>query len=207
VEPHEAITIAEYQATAASFRDGTWDHDVSQNRQALIQALPRNPGRILDLGCGPGRDLLAFKADGHEPIGIDATPAFVAMAREATGCEVWEQSFLGLKLPDRHFDGIFANASLIHVPQAEMRRVLRDLRQSLVPGGAMVMSIARGEGEGYAQRPTGQRYTAFWEYDTLAPLVTQAGFTILRHYYRPPGLPQAQQSWVVIVAQRPIGGD
>jgi hypothetical protein len=81
--------------------------------------------------------------------------------------------------------------------------VLKVLERSLVPGGALVMSMVRGEGEGYDYRPTGQRYTACWEYDTLAPVLEQAGFTILSHYYRPPG--QAQQSWVVIVAQRPVG--
>ncbi len=202
MKSHETITIAEYQATADSFRQGTWDHDVTQNRQALTQAMPRNPGRILDFGCGPGRDLVAFQAEGHEAIGLDATPAFVTMARDTTGCEVWQQNFLDLDLPDQHFDGIFANASLIHVPQAEMLRVLQELGRSLVENGAIVMSLARGEGEGFANRPTGQRYTSFWEYETMTPILEQAGFQICDHYYRPPGLPQAMQSWVVIVARR-----
>ena len=56
----EQITVAEYQATAEEFRIGTWNHDVSQNRNALISVMPKNPGRILDFGCGPGRDLMAF---------------------------------------------------------------------------------------------------------------------------------------------------
>jgi SAM-dependent methyltransferase len=204
MQPHEQITIAEYQSTAASFREGTWDHDVSQNRQALIAAMPRNPGRILDFGCGPGRDIVAFQAEGHEAIGLDATPAFVEMAKQAGNGEVWQQNFLNLDLPDQFFDGIFANASLIHVPQAEMLRVLKDLYRSLVPQGAIVMSLARGAGEGYADRLTGQRYTSFWEYDTMAPIVEQAGFTIAHHYYRPPGLPQPMQSWVAIVAHRSV---
>jgi SAM-dependent methyltransferase len=203
LEEHEVMTIAEYQATAASFREGTWDHDVSQNRNALIAALPRQPGRILDLGCGPGRDLVAFQQLGHEAIGLDATPAFVDMAKAASGCDVWQQSFLSLELPEHFFDGIFANASLIHVPQAEMVRVLQDLRRSLVPHGAMIMSMVRGDGEGFVPRPTGYRYTAGWEYDTLAPCLEQAGFEILHHYYRPPGLPIQQQSWVVLVARNP----
>jgi SAM-dependent methyltransferase len=202
MEPHEKITIAEYQSTAASFREGTWDHDVSQNRQALIAAMPRNPGRILDFGCGPGRDIVAFQAEGHEAIGLDATPAFVEMAKQAGNGEVWQQNFLNLDLPNQFFDGIFANASLIHVPQAEMLRVLKDLYRSLVPKGAIAMSLARGNGEGYADRLTGQRYTSFWEYATIAPLIEQAGFTIAHHYYRPPGLPQEMQSWVAIVAHR-----
>lgn len=165
--------------------------------------MPRNPGRILDFGCGPGRDIVAFQAEGQEVIGLDATPAFVAMAQEAGGGEVWQQNFLNLDLPKQFFDGIFANASLLHIPQTAMLRVLQDLYRTLVPGGAIVMSLARGDGEGYIERLTGQRYTSFWEYVTIAPLIEQAGLTIDHHYYRPPGLPPAQQSWLAIVAKRP----
>jgi len=204
VEQHEQLTIAEYQATAASFREGTWEHDVSQNLDALVAAMPRNPGKILDVGCGPGRDLIAFKRQGHTVIGVDATPAFVEMAQQVSGCEVWQQSFLSLDLPPETFDGIFANASLIHVPRADMVRVLKDLLRALVASGAMVMSMCRGDGEGYSARPTGYRYVVAWEYETLAPCVEQAGFEILHHYYRPPGLPCAAQSWLAIVARKKV---
>ena len=202
MEQHEQVTIAEYQATAQSFREGTWNHDVSQNRNALVAAMPRNPGKILDLGCGPGRDLVAFKGQCHTVIGLVATPAFVQKAQQASGCEVWQQSFLSLGLPPETFDGIFANAALIHVPRADMVRVLKDLWRSLVPDGAIMMSMVRGDGEGYSVRATGYRYVAGWEYETLAPCVEQAGFEILHHYYRPPGLPCQQQSWLVIVARK-----
>lgn len=198
----EQITIAEYQATAESFRLGTWDHDVSQNRNALISAMSKNPGRILDVGCGPGRDLMAFKTLGQEAIGLDATPAFVDMAKHITGCEVWQQNFLNLNLPMQHFDGVFANASLLHVPEANMEQVLRDLYECLVVGGAIVTSLARGSGEGFDRRATGERYTSFWEYETIVPYVKKVGFTVVDHYYRPPGLPKQDQSWVVIVARR-----
>jgi len=202
VEQHEQVTIAQYQAEADGFREGTWDHDVSQNRDALVAAMPQNPGKILDLGCGPGRDLVAFKGQGHTAIGLDATPAFVEMARQASGCEVWQQSFLSLDLPPETFDGIFANASLLHVPRGDMVRVLRDVWRSLVVEGALMMSMGRGDWEGYTARETGYRYVVAWEYETLAPCVEQAGFEIVDHYYRPPGLPLQQQSWVVIVARK-----
>lgn len=202
MEQHEEVTIAQYQAEADGFREGTWDHDVSQNRDALVAAMPQNPGKILDLGCGPGRDLVAFKGQGHTVIGLDATPAFVEMARQASGCEVWQQSFLSLDLPPETFDGIFANASLLHVPRDQMVRVLRDVWRSLVVEGALMMSMGRGDWEGYTARETGYRYVVAWEYETLAPCVEQAGFEIVDHYYRPPGLPLQQQSWVVIVARK-----
>jgi SAM-dependent methyltransferase len=202
MEQHEEITVSEYQLTAESFREGTWGHDVSQNRAALIAALPNTPGKILDLGCGPGRDLVAFQELGHIVTGLDATPAFVQMAKSAANCPVLEQSFLSLDLPANHFDGIFANASLIHVPTHEMLRVLKDLRKSLVDRGSLVLSMMRGDSEGFSHRPTGSRYVAGWEYDTLAPQLLAAGFQILNHYYRPPGLSIEQQSWLVIVAQK-----
>ncbi len=202
MEQHEQVTIAQYQAEADSFKSGTWDHDVSQNRDALLAALPKNPGKILDLGCGPGRDLVAFKAQNQTVIGLDATPAFVEMAREASGCEVWQQSFLGLNLPTDSFDGIFANASLIHVPRQAMVRVLQDLWRSLILNGVLLMSMGRGDWEGYTARTSGYRYVVAWEYETLAPCLKQAGFTIINHYYRPPGLPRQEQSWLVIVAKK-----
>ena len=202
MEQHEQITIAQYQAEADFFRAGTWNHDVSQNRNALVAAMPKIPGKILDVGCGPGRDLVAFKHQGHTVIGLDATPAFVEMAQQASGCEVWQQSFLNLDLPPETFDGIFANAALIHVPRADMVRVLKDLWRSLVTHGAIVMSMGRGDWEGYIPCPGGYRYIVGWEYETLSPCLEQGGFEILHHYYRPPGLPCQQQSWLVIVARK-----
>lgn len=75
-------TVSHYQQLAEDFRDGTKDHDVSQNLDALLRHLPGPSGqRILDLGCGPGRDLAALVARGHVPVGLDGAAAFVAMAR------------------------------------------------------------------------------------------------------------------------------
>jgi len=157
MEPHEQITIAEYQLTAEDYRIGTWHHDVSQNRNALVAAMHKSKGRILDLGCGPGRDLVVFQEMGYQVTGLDATLAFVEMAQQIAGCEVWQQSFLSLDLPNSTFDGIFANASLIHVPSAEMLGVLKDLHQALNKNGILLMSMVRGDREGYSERPTGFR--------------------------------------------------
>ena len=95
-------TLRHYEQTASDFREGTRDHDVSQNIGALLRHIEGNaPFKILDLGCGPGRDLKAFAALGHVPIGLDGASSFVEMARRETGCEVWHQDFLQLDLPLR----------------------------------------------------------------------------------------------------------
>ena len=190
-------TLAHYEERAADFWQGTRDHDVTQNIGALLRHIHgAAPLRILDLGCGPGRDLMAFRALGHEPIGVDGSPAFVAMARQHSGCEVWQQDFLALDLPAAHFDGIFANASLFHVPRQELPRVLRQLRAALKPDGVIFTSNPRGDNEEDWNRG---RYGVYHDLASWRAYLVDAGFTELEHYYRPPGLPLEQQPWLASV--------
>ena len=114
------VTIAHYDRSAAAFWNGTRDHNVSQNYRALLDAIDGDPPySILDLGCGPGRDLHHFRSLGHNAVGLDGSKEFVAMARSYSGCEVLHQDFLAMELPKGRFDGVFANASLFHVPSQE----------------------------------------------------------------------------------------
>ena len=101
-------------------------------------------GSILDFGCGPGRDLLAFKQLGHLPTGLEGSENFCTMARQYTQCEVLHQDFLRLDLPPEAFDGIFANASLFQIPSQELPRVLGELRTSLKNHGVLFSSNPRG---------------------------------------------------------------
>src|ERR1700736_4877219 len=134
-------TLAYYEHRAEEFRAGTRDHDVSQNIAALLKHIESEPPfTILDFGCGPGRDLKSMAALGHTAIGLDGAAAFAAMARADTGCEIWQQDFLALDLPSKHFDGIFANASLFHVPSRELPPVLQQLHAALQPAGVLVTS-------------------------------------------------------------------
>ena len=127
-------TIDHYETRAQAFWEGTRDHDVSQNMDALLDHIPSDePAHILDFGCGPGRDLVAFRDRGHLPVGLDGSAAFCDMARERSGRPVLHQDFLALDLPDGRFDGVFANASLFHVPMDAISRVLEELRASLKP--------------------------------------------------------------------------
>ncbi len=192
-----AATIAEYDRIAAAYRRGTADHDVSQNIAALLDAIEGEPPHaVLDLGCGPGRDLRRFTALGHEAVGLDGSRAFVAMARAETGCEVLHQDFLALDLPRARFDGAFANASLFHVPGSELARVLEDLAATLKPGGVLFCSNPRGRNE---EGWVGGRYGCFHDLETWRTYAEAAGFRELRHYFRPPGRPRAQQPWLATV--------
>jgi len=197
-----AQTLESYAVRAEAFRDGTRDHDVRQNIDALLSHIEAPPPfHILDFGCGPGRDLATFTRLGHIAIGLEGAAPFAAMARAATGCEVWEQDFLRLDLPAARFDGIFANAALFHVPSQELPRVLRELEATLKPGGVLFSSNPHGDNsEGWNRG----RYGAYHDRATWERYLVAAGFVPLTHYYRPAGLPRAQQPWLACVARKPL---
>lgn len=192
-----AVTLAHYEQRAAAFRAGTSDHDVSQNISALLRYIQaESPYVLLDFGCGPGRDLKTFTNMGHRAIGLDGAASFVEMARADSGCEVWHQDFLNLTLPDNYFDGVYANASLFHVPSVELPRVLLQLHATLKTGGVLFSSNPRGDNqEGW----NGGRYGVYHDLETWRRYLNEAGFIELEHYYRPTGLPREQQSWLASV--------
>ena len=140
-----------------------------------------------------------FSQLGHIAVGLEGAERFAVMARAYTGCEVWQQDFLKLDLPYEHFDGVFANAALFHVPAQELPRVLLELRATLKPRGVLFASNPRGRNEEGWNRG---RYGAYHDLETWCGYLCAAGFEELTHYYRPPGLPRERQPWLASVWRR-----
>ena len=199
LEEIENLTIGHYEDNAESFRIGTKDHDVSQNIAAFLGALPKGKQLdILDFGCGPGRDLNVFKQMGHRPTGLDGSKEFCKMTQQLSKFPILHQKFLHLELEDNSFDGVFANASLFHVPSLELSRVLKEIHSALRKGGILFSSNPRGSTEGWQ----GQRYGHYMEFEESEIYLKKNGFKILDHYYRPSGKPKELQPWLAIVSQR-----
>jgi SAM-dependent methyltransferase len=202
-----ARTLAHYEDHATSFWEGTRDHDVSQNHAALLAALGGGVGlRILDFGCGPGRDLGAFLELGQVPVGLDGCEAFVAHARAHTGCEVLHQNFFELALGERRFDGVFANASLFHVPRALLPGVLAELLRVLVPGGVLFCSNPRAFTD-YQEGWNGERYGCYLTVEDWTALISGAGFVLEHQYLRPTGRPPSEQPWIAMVWRKTASPD
>ena len=101
-----------------------------------------------------------------------------------------------MQLPESRFDGVFANASLFHVPSQELPRVLLELCKTLKSRGVLFSSNPRGNNE---EGLSDDRYVCFFDLDTWRDYVVSAGFVEVGHYHRPPGLPRHKQPWLATV--------
>eukprot|EP00798_Chlamydomonas_sp_ICE-L_P026220 gene26220-11952_t len=216
-------TLEHYSLRAAQFWEGTRDHDVSQNRGALLRNLEQHyttpspasssgsgPSyNILDVGCGPGRDLMALTALGHSVTGLDGCPEFIEMSKvNCPQAKLLLQDLHKLDLGLDVYDGIFANAVLFHVHKPELPRVLRELHAALRPSGVLFVSNPRAMGP--ADMESGgvndwggdQRYGHYQTVTSWEKTCSEAGFKQLEHYCRPPGRPQEEQPWLASVWQK-----
>lgn len=148
------INGAYYDRHAQAYFERTRDLDVSHLYRPFLAQLA--PGaRILDAGCGPGRDLRAFRERGYDAVGIDASASMVRLARVHAGAEVHHQRFQDVAWREV-FDGIWACASLLHVPRSELAEVLALLADALKPDGVLYASFGWGRGE---REANGRRFT------------------------------------------------
>ena len=190
-------TIAHYDQNAVAYNEGTKDHDVSQNINALLRAIKSEPPfQLLDFGCGPGRDLQTFTKLGHIAIGLEGSQQAAQIARMKSGCEILVQDFFNLSLPENTFDGIFANASLFHIPNKLLPKVLSNLWACLKPNGILFSSNPRGNNQ---ESWCGDRFGSYHDLAAWRSFMTNAQFTEIEYYYRPSGLPIEQQPWLASV--------
>lgn len=136
------------------------------------------PSVILDAGCGPGRDLARFTAHGHTAHGIDLNPVFVEMATAVAPTSLCDLREVGDRFDTGRFDGIWAAASLVHLPEPEARDVLAQLAQLLRPGGKLFACVMSTGETGWLDEPDGRRWYTVWPADAFADAVAKAGFVL-----------------------------
>ncbi|HKD05903.1 MAG TPA: class I SAM-dependent methyltransferase [Bryobacteraceae bacterium] len=138
-------SVAYYEENADQFVSDTLNVDMSELHRRFLDLIPRG-GRILDAGCGSGRDSKAFLNAGYEVVSIDASSKMVAATSALTGHTALKISFQEMSFVNE-FDGIWACASLLHVPRSMLAAVLLRLEQALKPGGHLYMSFKYGDSE------------------------------------------------------------
>ena len=159
-----------YNKHAAEFYRRTVDIAMEEGYQPFLDRIP-DGGAILDAGCGSGRDSRAFLDRGYRVTAFDASPQMARLAETLTGLPVAVLRFQEMDFAEE-FDGIWACASLLHVPHAEMIDVFNRFEAALKPGGHWHASFKYGTGEMALGERTFTNYTEDTFRELLAPFAT-----------------------------------
>jgi SAM-dependent methyltransferase len=213
---HDVAALAE-RVTIGAY--DTYADDYAQSTSAMPEAVAGNiarfvatvgpEGRVLEVGSGPGRDALALEQIGLSVRRTDISPGFVRQLRSA-GYVADQLDPLRDDLTDplrdgASYDGVWANASLIHVRRESLPIVLRRLASATRPGGTLHVTLKEGDGESWSVHGSvsAPRFFTYWREDALRDVIHQAGWDVdeVRHGESDhPGRPT--QSWLAVFATR-----
>ncbi len=192
-------TIDYYNSNSDAFFENTVNADMSAQYHMFEKYLSGG-ARILDLGCGSGRDTKHFIGSGFDVVAIDGSEKLCKIASEHTGIEVKRMFFQDLAFYNE-FDGIWACASLLHIPSAELENVMKKLKRALVSNGIIYLSFKKGNFEGERNG----RYFTDLDEKTLKKLIeTVGGLTIKKLYSTQDVRPGREEEWLnaIIIRDR-----
>jgi SAM-dependent methyltransferase len=197
-----AATISYYNRHAADFAAQTAKIDMEPLYRRFLPYVPTG-GRILDAGCGVGRDVLAFVERGYDVVAIDASEEMVRLARERVGrrAAVHLMQFQDVRWRNG-FDGIWTCASLLHVPAESLAEVATRLAKALRPGGAWYMSFKIGSGE----RAAGGRLFVDHDETTLRLILEATPMEFIENWTSMEVRPgRTNEQWLNVIARREGG--
>lgn len=190
-------TIDYYNQHAEEFVASTFHVKMGELYQPFIRYL-LDSGSILDLGCGSGRDSLAFKNLGYQVEATDYSEELVTKARELTGINVRQQNFYELSELNQ-YDGIWACASLLHCERKRLPEVLKKILKALKVNGICYMSFKYGEGDRYKD---GRQFTDMDESQAQSLLKKFDNILLLQQWITTDKRPDHNEDWLNIVFQK-----
>jgi SAM-dependent methyltransferase len=192
-----AETLLYYEQNAARYAGDTAHIDMAPLYEPFLALVPAG-GRILDAGCGPGRDGLAFMARGYEVLAIDGASAMVRAAA-AAGVPARRLRFQEMAF-ESEFDGAWACASLLHVPRAEIVDVLGRLARAVRDGGCVYLSFKQGAGERWR---SGRLFNDYTKEEVRRLIAGAAGLGLVSLWETADRRPhRSDEVWVNALAQR-----
>jgi SAM-dependent methyltransferase len=186
-----------YDENGQEFFDGTVNTDMTPHYDEFLGYVAEG-GHILDVGCGSGRDTRNFKKLGYDVTAIDGSLKMCELASEYSGVNVKHMQFQEIEFTDE-FDGIWASASLLHVPSTEIDQVLDKLKTALKKDGTLYASFKLGDFEG---KRNGRFFNDFTE-STACDLFEKNGFEIIKTWLTNDArLNRQDEKWVNILANK-----
>ncbi|MBN1641535.1 MAG: NUDIX domain-containing protein [Anaerolineae bacterium] len=177
--PDQGETRSAYDAIAHPYGDRWFDIRLHEDMARFVGRLA--PGvRVLDVGCGPGRDTAWLVEQGYDAYGVDLSLGMLRAARQrGLDVPVAQADMRRLPFPKGAFRGLWVCASLLHIPKTEASGVLRELERVVHPGHIYV-AVKRGEGEAWVEDSRGiRRLFAYYHPDELQLLMERSGFEVL----------------------------
>ena len=171
------VTINFYEKNAEAYAALTVTADMSRAYEKFLAYLPHG-AKVLDAGCGSGRDSLFFMRQGYRVTMLDASAAMCRCAEKLTGQKALHKTFAEINF-DKQFDGIWANASLLHVPEQELEKVLKILHRALKDDGVLYASWKYGE----AERRDGERFYCDMTEEKLKKLLRRTGCFVCKEVW------------------------
>lgn len=192
-------TLDVYAKRAAEYADRFSSDTADRHLQRFIGSVPSG-GRVLDLGCGPGRSARFMVRAGLEVDAWDASPEMARIGREAHGLDIRIAQFSDLDATEI-YDGVYANFSLLHAPKADMPGNLTRIATALKPCGLLHLGLKEGDGE--ARDKLG-RFYAYYRDDELTDLLNTAGLNVeTRDFGTETGLDGTRAPWIITTARKP----
>jgi len=191
-------TTAAYDACAAVFAQRWFDFRLEEQVGRFAACL-RAGARVLDVGCGVGRDVGHFRELGFDVCGVDCSGGMLAEARRRVGTLFVRADMRHLPFADGSFDGLWVCASLMHLPRADAPAVLEECRRALGHGYVFV-ALKGGQGERWVTGAEGggDYFLAYYHPAEVELLVERAGFGVVEGWENPPGPGQAE-SWINVI--------
>ncbi len=184
-------TLDYYNNHAKDYFDFTVNADMQTQYDAFLKYVKRE-GKILDFGCGSGRDSLYFKNKGYNVTAIDGSEEMCKIAREYTGLDVKCMNFNDFNEVNS-YDGIWACGTLLHVKRKEVLNMLIKLRDALTENGYIFAALKNGTGEEITKDG---RYYCYFDLDEMEDLTNQANLdTVLVYMSRSVNNPNEEKYW------------
>lgn len=177
------IHKAAYDQIAPDFaaRNAAMPASIVDEALRLFELIPID-GRVLDLGCGAGRDLAWMVERGARGLGADLSLGMLSEARKIASAPLCQMEMRRLGFASASFAAVWCDAAMLHLPKADVPGALAEIARVLLPGGFFFFSVKEGSGEGMEifSKFNVDRYFSYYTPTELRQILEQAGFTVLR---------------------------
>lgn len=203
---YREVTRLSYDKTAVDYQGNSLKLKPEVKAKAFLSYVPTG-SKILDLGCGPGKDAQFFIDSGYQVTGVDISPQMISLARRLVPKgEFIVSDIESLSLNAQSFDAVWASASLLHVSKQAMPSVLKQLHEALRSGGIFYVSMKKGDGEELTPDERYEGFEKFWNYvqeNELADLLIEQGFEILEQNTHQKSSSHQTHPWISVICKKP----